>query len=64
MTKSEQINAMVSLTKVIGDWIDANCNNYNVGFWYDGQASNMAEVAVLVLAASSHGQKFADDSRD
>ena len=60
MTKSDQSRAIKTLANVIHGWIMDNCEEYEVGLWYDGQEFDMAAAAVAALAASSNGQRYAE----
>jgi hypothetical protein len=58
MEESDKLKATLSLAAVINEWIQNNCDEYDVGYWYPDQDFDMAAAAVGVLIASAKGQQF------
>lgn len=54
-----ELELKASLEKALDNWVDKHCEDWNVGYFYEGQLRDMTEAAWLVLKASRDGQEFA-----
>lgn len=64
MNDADQGKATTEIASLIEDWIQRNCENYDVGYWYDEQSWDMARAAVALLAASAKGEERAAEEED
>ena len=59
MDQQDQDAIQASLTAAMKKWIEDNCDgDWDVGYWYPEQASDMARAAALVVFASARGQHY------